>query len=339
MQLARYTQPIQKHNERNTRKPQNNRERPQIPRSTTHSTKNTRLQYTRNKPSPQISQRTTPKTNELPKKTTTHHRNHKQRYPRKLSGISRRKPGKHQTIHPSHKTSIHRTKTKPANKLSKNPRMNPLEHFNIDLEPEEVKEINSEITRIQNDERANLHLKFRPGVVQELKQYEDFTELKASIIDWPEHKKILASRLEALKPTNYVKVLEENLQTDRYKLNKEYREKAYEFSKYKLADMAANILEPEKEDEFNYGSIEVDTENIVDDLQKYEGSIIDEAAVIHGNLLLEPVRGIEYSQDTKKYLEKLNLLKQVDDSYQVLGSREDFQIARATVEEINQNAN
>jgi len=217
--------------------------------------------------------------------------------------------------------------------------MNPLEHFNIDLQLEEVKEINSEISRIQNDERANLHLKFRPGVVQELKQYEDFTELKASIIDWPEHKKILASRLEALKPTNYVKVLEENLQTDRYKLNKEYREKAYEFSKYKLADMSANILEPENEDEFNYGKIEVDTENIVYDFQKYEGSIIDEAAVIHGELLLEPVRGIEYSQDTKKYLEKLNLLKQIDDSYQVVGSREDFQIARPTVEKKVQNSN
>lgn len=213
--------------------------------------------------------------------------------------------------------------------------MNWLEEFNIGLDYNEINEISRELEDLNQGERVNLNVKFTPGIPTGLSSYEDFQRFKVENLDLPVNHYRMGNTLQAYKATGYVEKCRGNSNKRRYGLNPENRDKALEFSKLKFAENAEKTIKtgsptPGRETSLNL-------EKLVEDFNKYDDTMIEKSHQVNNIQALQAVRNVEYSQDTIQYLNELNLIKEKDDNYQVIGTEKDFQIARQTAQKLHQN--
>lgn len=157
--------------------------------------------------------------------------------------------------------------------------------------------------------RMNFDRKFRPGTVKRLKPLEKNNRFRTNLVESPRRPNVLGDILEAYMTTGYVEPVEGNSDNNRYTLNPEHRQDAFDFSQVKLAENAESMIQG------------LDQEAVCSDLSEYD--VVSDSAEINGEKVIDAYRHIDYADDTLEYLNKLGL---ITDEKEVKGREEDFEV-------------
>jgi len=224
-----------------------------------------------------------------------------------------------------------------------------LKVLDVDFDYRTLEQFERRLDELERD-RENLDIQFRPGIMDSLREVDDWDRFQANHVDTSLNPQKIPRTLRAYQATGYVQEEESSKDHERYSIKTENEELAVEYSKLKEAQTAEKIIKTGRKDTTKGQSIGPGqaaedlsklTTTLQEDVETYLQTHEKAPDMSEGARLLTQedgnfkVQDHQYSMDTLRYLDELGLTTETSPGYQPTGNIKDFQIAYTVAKQLN----
>lgn len=219
--------------------------------------------------------------------------------------------------------------------------------FDIDYGPRMLDRVEARLDDLER-RRENLEINFRPGLVNTLKQVEGMNRFETGHLDTEITHQKLCRILRSYRATGYIQSEERCADNKRYSIDPIKEELAFDYSKLKEAETAEEIIKTgtrhaDDETPLDPGKITEELSEIIEAVENNSKLYFQHhekaPRMSTGTKLISDEKGSydalgEYSLDTLKYLNQLELAVENNSRYQLIGGSKDYQVAQKVAEEL-----